>query len=107
MRIAPRIFMCLFFAVAVLGWCALSASPTCTADSDPNDCDMAIVVLNAANSLKPGMLRSDVERDFRSDGGLSFPDKATYTYSRCRYIKIDVEFKILDERTPFAAGDRI
>jgi hypothetical protein len=53
-----------------------------------------INALNAATRLKAGMLRSDVEKDFDLDGGMSSQDRGTYTYRRCHYIKINVEFKV-------------
>jgi len=55
-------------------------------------CQLIIEALKAAGELKPGMLRSDLEKSFVPDGGLSFPGSGTYIFRKCHYIKIDVEF---------------
>ena len=52
--------------------------------------------LDAATRLKPGALRSQVEENFELDGGISFPEQATYVYKKCHYIKIDLGFSAQD-----------
>lgn len=43
------------------------------------------------------MIRADVEKNFKLDGGLQFFSKSfsttRYLYSKCAFIKIDVKFK--------------
>ena len=53
---------------------------------------MIVDALQAAQRLKPGLSRSQVDEDFELDGGISFPQQPTYVYKKCRYIKIDLSF---------------
>jgi len=63
---------------------------------------MVVEALNAAARLRAGMVRADVEKDFELDGGLSVQDKGTFTYRRCHYIKVDVEFRVhKNESAPY------
>jgi hypothetical protein len=66
--------------------------------------------LEAASKLRVGVARADVEKDFELDGGMTFQDKATYTYRRCHYIKVDVEFQKRDvppNTEAFSEGDTV
>lgn len=56
------------------------------------ECSIIVDALQAAQRLKPGVARSQVEEDFELDGGISFPQQATYVYKKCRYIKIELSF---------------
>jgi hypothetical protein len=56
--------------------------------------------------LQVGMTRADVERFFVTDGGLSPLDRQTYVFRDCPYIKIDVEFALM-ESGKIRSGDRI
>jgi hypothetical protein len=49
-------------------------------------------VLNAMQSIKVGMTRSDLMDVFTTEGGLSTSSQRTYVYRQCPYIKIDVKF---------------
>jgi hypothetical protein len=49
--------------------------------------------LEAANAIKVGMTRREVEEHWSEDGGLQFPDVTRYTYEKCVYIRVDVKFK--------------
>jgi hypothetical protein len=62
---------------------------------EQSGCTVVEQALDSVSKLKPGMLRADVERDFQPDGGISVRDRATYTYRRCHYIKINVAFSTL------------
>ena len=55
---------------------------------------MVVDAMDSASKLKIGMLRADVERDFEADGGISVRDRGTYTYRRCHYIKLNIEFRV-------------
>lgn len=57
-------------------------------------------------TLQVGMTRADVERLFITDGGLSQLDRQTYVFRDCPYIKIDVEFTLM-EAGKIRPGDRI
>ena len=47
--------------------------------------------------IQLGMTRSDVEKLFVSDGGMSTRYRKTFVFRDCPYIKIDVEFTSNDE----------
>jgi hypothetical protein len=54
--------------------------------------DSVAEVLKIADSLKPGMTRFDVLKQFAEEGGLSTRTQHTYVYRGCPYIKITVKF---------------
>jgi hypothetical protein len=87
-------FGCLFFLCALWYWPRGHAA--CAGGTESQSCKPVVEALDAASKLKAGMLRADVEKDFDLDGGMTFQDRATYTYRRCRYIKVDVEFQKRD-----------
>jgi hypothetical protein len=45
-------------------------------------------------TIKPGMTRSDLQRVFTTEGGLSTRAHQTYVLKQCPTIKVDVEFSI-------------
>jgi len=47
-----------------------------------------------SHRIKPGVNRKEVERYFKYDGGLQFPNKSRYTYPACAYIKLEVAFQL-------------
>jgi hypothetical protein len=84
----------LFVAVVTLYIAFHTHKVSASAATDQSQgCAIAVQALESLSRLKPGSLRSDVEKDFEPDGGLSMQYRATYTFRRCRYVKIDVEFK--------------
>jgi hypothetical protein len=72
-------------------------------------------VLNAMQSIKVGMTRSDLMKVFTTEGGISTTSQRTYVYRQCPYIKVDVKFaassrheehptdKIVDVSRPYLA----
>jgi hypothetical protein len=50
-------------------------------------------VLNATQSIKVGMTRSDLLKVFTTEGGLSWSSQRTYAYRQCPYIKVDVSLQ--------------
>ncbi|MDP9269341.1 MAG: hypothetical protein M3P27_13600 [Acidobacteriota bacterium] len=65
---------------------------------DPAACKLIEQAIEDAKSLKVGMYRSDVERQFRADGGMTFmargepgTEHARYVYKRCPNIKVNVD----------------
>ncbi|HKI26418.1 MAG TPA: IPT/TIG domain-containing protein [Candidatus Sulfotelmatobacter sp.] len=96
-----RYLFCFFLASLALAWVPSNPS-VCAAESESRDCAMVVEALNAAARLRAGMVRADVEKDFELDGGLSVQDKGTFTYRRCHYIKVDVEFRVhKNESAPY------
>ncbi|HEY6768348.1 MAG TPA: hypothetical protein VI386_26635 [Candidatus Sulfotelmatobacter sp.] len=49
--------------------------------------------LNAMQTIKVGMTRSDLFKLFRTEGGLSTASRRTYVYRLCPYIKVDMKFE--------------
>ena len=64
----------------------------CAGGGESQGCKLVTEALESASKLKVGMLRAEIEKDFELDGGMTFRDKATYTYRRCHHIKVEVEF---------------
>ena len=48
--------------------------------------------INAIETVKVGMTRSDLMKVLTTEGGLSTTSQRTYVYRRCPYIKVDVKF---------------
>ena len=71
---------------------AMAKSPAAQ-NSSSGCCQLVHEAMDAAQNIKPGMTRQDVEKRFRKDGGLIFPVETRYTYDECSSIKIDVDFK--------------
>jgi hypothetical protein len=83
--------------------CVLAAIVLCPISFSRADagssCRPIVEALEAVQRVNTGMTRADLEKDFQLDGGISFPTQATYTYRKCRYVKIDVEFQRSKEAT--------
>ena len=80
--------MLLGFVSAARGLWQESANP-----NESTECKMVRGALEAANAIKVGMTRREVDEHWAKDGGLQFPDETRYTYAKCAYIRVDVEFK--------------
>ena len=66
--------------------------------------------LTQMEKIQVGMTRTDVERLFMPDGGISSPDRQTFVFHNCPYIKVDVEFaatRDADGRLVASFHDRI
>jgi hypothetical protein len=59
--------------------------------------------------LKPGVLRSQLEKDFELDGGMQSAATSRYVLKTCHYIKIDVSFSGdgINDRTEFLPTDKM
>jgi hypothetical protein len=72
-------------------------------------CGLVAEALDSASKLKAGMLRAEIEKEFEPDGGLSARGQGTFTYRRCHYIKIDIQFKVHEDDPntyPFSSEDQ-
>lgn len=101
-------FACLFSICVIWYW--PRSHPVCAGGAEGQGCGLVVQALDAASKMKIGMLRAAVERDFELDGGMAFQDRATYTYRRCHYIKVDVEFQKRDvppNAQAFSQGDQV
>ena len=58
-------------------------------------------------SIKPGATRAELLKVFTTEGGLSTRSWRTYVYRQCPYIKVDVEFKAIDDDRYEKPGDII
>jgi hypothetical protein len=71
----------------------LTAAQKYSPTSDHSGCGVVRQALNDSGRIKAGMTRRDVEKYFSVEGGMNFPLNTRYVYSKCRYIKIDIEFR--------------
>ena len=89
-----RIMAILVFA----GSCALSGVAASRPGRTSVQGDLGCGVLESAihdyERIKPGATRSDVEKLFIRDGGLQFIEKSRYTYRGCRFLHVDVDYKL-------------
>jgi hypothetical protein len=53
--------------------------------------------LREMQMVKAGATRAELLKVFAEEGGISTRAQRTYVYRECRYIKVDVEFKPIDE----------
>jgi len=93
MRWLVRLAICTSVLVVLPLFNFPAPSPARAAGTQSPSCQFVIDALEATDRIKPGMLRSDLGKSFESDGGISSQQNWTYTYRRCNYIKIDVEFE--------------
>jgi hypothetical protein len=63
-----------------------------------SECVVVEQALAAYQAVRPGIKRKEVERSFKYDGGLQFPDHGRYTYRGCEYIKLEIDFKPAPDR---------
>jgi hypothetical protein len=65
---------------------------------DPKDhSEWVAKSLKEMQTIKVGMMRSDLLRLFKEEGGISNRAWRRYVYRECRYIKVDVEFELVEE----------
>jgi hypothetical protein len=79
-------------SISILLGCVLSLS----ANSQPvasDNCETIRDVLAKIHDLRFGDARASLEDSFELDGGLQFAGESVYAFKKCRFIKIDVQFK--------------
>jgi hypothetical protein len=80
------------FLTVTLILCSFSTPSFADRSVDKNLTQQISDILKKCESIKPGMTRADLLKVFTTEGGLSTQIWRTYVYSRCPYIKVDVEF---------------
>jgi hypothetical protein len=65
-----------------------------SSDKSQTSCDLIRQALEEASRIKSGMTRREVEKHFKPDGGLQARQETRYLYSKCNYIRIDIDFKV-------------
>jgi len=75
----------------LMGWS--SARPGMKSDNQSECCQMVQEALGKSREIKPGATRREVEKNWTIDGGVHIRDEARYNYSKCEYIKVDIDFK--------------
>ncbi len=60
--------------------------------------------LEKMETIKPGMMRFDLLKVFRTEGGLSTGLRRTFVSQDCPYFKVDVEFKVVARADSDNAG---
>jgi hypothetical protein len=72
---------------------AITSTPEERAAAINSPLTKAIVdVMEAIDTIKPGMTRADLLAVFTEEGGLSWRVHRTYIYRWCPYIKVDFDF---------------
>jgi hypothetical protein len=61
---------------------------------DKNFTEQISRALRECEKIKPGMTRAELEKVFTTQGGIWTATHRAYVYRGCRYIKVDVEFKL-------------
>lgn len=54
-------------------------------------------VIDSIHTIKPGMTRADLLKVFTTEGGMSTRQHRTYVYKGCGYIKVEVEFRPIQD----------
>ncbi|MBN2455856.1 MAG: hypothetical protein JXB29_04865 [Sedimentisphaerales bacterium] len=63
--------------------------------------------LRRSQSIKPGATRADLLELFTTEGGVCTRTNRRYVYKECPYIKVDVQFKPIDDGKKFRPEDII
>lgn len=63
--------------------------------ADKVPCSLVVQALREYQKVKAAGTRRDVAKYFVPDGGMQFPAKTRYVYSKCDYLHLDVEFDLL------------
>lgn len=77
-------------------------APVADTDINGNLTKQISAALLECETIKPGMTRAELMKIFVPEGGLSTSEHETFTYRRCSYIKVDVDFNAAskDEKQP-------
>ncbi len=78
-------------SVALL-WC-FSLAHAQTSQATATQCTTVLRALEDYQTIKPGLARKEVEKKFKYDGGVQFPDQSRFTHRGCDYIKVEVTFQ--------------
>jgi hypothetical protein len=86
----------LFVLVIVFGALGSLSTPAPTQgpSNPPACCDLVEAALRDSQNIKVGTTRRELEELFQPGGGLQTSDKMNYSYRKCPYIRIDVEFEL-------------
>jgi len=77
--------------MTLLYYCGIAHAQSPDVTTPP--CAIALRALEAYRVIKPGLARKDVEKTFKYDGGIQFPDEARFVYKDWAYIKLDITFE--------------
>src|ERR1700734_2981486 len=85
--------------ILLLILCTVMISPQAgsrqdSADKAQSPCRLIQQALEETSRIKSGMTRREVEKHFKPDGGLQARQETRYLYSRCNYIRIDIDFRV-------------
>jgi len=83
---------------ALLLLAVTSATQRQGATESSSECAIVSRALADFQQVKPGVKRKDVEKLFKYEDGLQFPDNARYAYRSCEYIKLEVQFDAAPSR---------
>jgi|SRR5450755_1530094 hypothetical protein len=90
-RLTRFTFLCIL-SVSAVAQSESQQPPRISSQIDTRASRWIAGALNAIQTIKVGMTRSDLMKVFTIEGGLSTTSQRTYVYRQCPYIKIDVKF---------------
>jgi len=71
--------------------------PTARQQDSQNHTDWIDECMRRIQSIQPGATRAELLKVFTTEGGISNRLWRRYVYKECPYIKVDVEFRALDD----------
>ena len=81
-----------FFCIIAINAVAQSEYQQKSSDLDREHYAWVSSALRDMETIKVGMMRSDLMKVFTNEGGLSTTSQRTYVYRQCPFIKVDVKF---------------
>ena len=97
--------------ISVLCICLIASAQQLSPEKQRDACTFLESALAISQKIKPGQTRAELEKDFQTEGGITSPQQGRYVLKSCRYLKLDVEFKIADPKrkieTDFDPNDTI
>lgn len=83
------------YAVALLLGTLFWVNPGRGQNNNPATCALMEQALKDYQQLKDAKTRRDVEKYMVPDGGMQFPARTRYLYTKCEYLHVDVEFELV------------
>lgn len=103
---SKRMWLAILLSIPLTGVLAQDVGPDQRA-IDQEHIDWIEHVVRIVSNIKPGMTRQSLSRSFEQDGGLQFRSQGRYVYKHCAFIKVDIEFAVVDDGPDFSLDDKI
>jgi hypothetical protein len=84
------------------------AAPMQDEASANTPCGVVLQALKDMEHIEVGTTREVVEKYFKPDGGVQFPPNTRYTYRKCDYIKVKIDYRTSSSReSDFSPNDTV